>query len=93
MQARYRREQIAKITGRSTQFERVGDEGNTLNFHFCPDCGSTVYWEISSVPEIYIVAVGSFADPDFTAPRRAIYESQKHSWVGIADQKDFEHFD
>ncbi len=93
VQARFHREQITKIIGRSAQFERVGDEGNTLTFHFCPDCGSTPYWEQSGFPEFVVIAVGSFADSDFHAPRRAIYESRKHSWVGIADHEDFEHFD
>jgi hypothetical protein len=91
--ARFQREQITSVTGRTAQFVRVGDEGHTLTFHFCPDCGSTVYWEINSNPEIYSVAVGAFADPNFPEPHRAIYESRRHSWVSIKDHDDFEHFD
>jgi len=43
-QARFPREQVTAIEGRATRYERVGDEGNTITFHFCPACGSTVYW-------------------------------------------------
>jgi hypothetical protein len=32
-----------------------------------------------------MVAVGAFADPDFSAPQDSIYECRKHSWVQLPD--------
>lgn len=68
VQARFRREQVTAIEGRATPFARLGDSGNPITFHFCPVCGSTVYWELGGAPELVAVAVGAFADPGFPAP-------------------------
>ena len=48
-QARFRREQIA-FAGTSTAWTRTAESGNALTFHFCPVCGSTVYWEGAGLP-------------------------------------------
>jgi hypothetical protein len=79
-QARFRREQVA-IVGESTEFVRVGDEGTRARFHFCPVCGSTVYYEPEGLEEYVAIPVGAFADPGFPAPTVSVYESRMHGWV------------
>lgn len=79
-QARFRRQDIT-IEGRSTAFSRAGDSGNTATLHFCPTCGSTVYWEPAALPDFVSVAVGAFADPSFPAPHVSVYEARRHAWA------------
>ncbi|OAE19403.1 hypothetical protein AXG93_1224s1000 [Marchantia polymorpha subsp. ruderalis] len=50
-------------------------------YHFCPDCGSTVYYENEDTPGVYAVPVGAFADPTFPAPQRSIYENRMRRGV------------
>ena len=69
------------VDGRSSRFVRTGDEGGVGIFHFCPDCGSTVYYQFDAFPDVVAVAVGNFADPAFPAPKISVYEDRKHSWV------------
>jgi hypothetical protein len=90
VQARFPRDKVS-IEGRSTQYVRTADSGNHATFHFCPDCGSTVYYQLEQVPDAIAVAVGAFADPSFPAPRISIYESRRHAWAGTP--ADAEHFD
>lgn len=90
VQARFRREQV-RIGGRATPFVRVGDSGNPITFHFCPDCGATVYWELSAMPEVIAVAVGAFADPGFPAPRISVYETSRHLWSAMPHDENMEH--
>jgi hypothetical protein len=45
-QARFRREQVT-FAGKATAWMRTADSGNAMTFHFCPTCGSTVFWEIA----------------------------------------------
>jgi hypothetical protein len=52
---------------------RTSDSGFAVNFHFCPNCGSTVFWEPERRPETIAVAVGSFADPTFPPPSQSVY--------------------
>lgn len=82
VQARWPASQAA-VAGRSSRFVRTGDEGNVATFHFCPDCGSTVYYQFDAIPDIVAVAVGNFADPSFPPPKFSVYEVRKHAWVGV----------
>src|SRR5215831_3269631 len=66
-QARFRREQVT-FTGKAMVWKRTAESGNALTFHFCPTCGSTVYWESEGFPGYVAVAIGNFADPNFPAP-------------------------
>ena len=62
MQARFPRNRV-RIEGRSTEYVRISDHGEERSFHFCPDCGATVYY--SSDAELIAVPIGAFADPSF----------------------------
>jgi len=79
-QARFLRGNVS-ISGVSTEFERVGDEGSRIRFHFCPKCGSTVYYEPEGLEEFVAIPVGAFADPGFPSPTFSVYESRMHQWV------------
>ncbi len=84
-QSRFQREQV-RIKGRSAVFTRSADSGNNATFYFCPDCGSTVYWELSGYPGLIYVALGMFADPSYPAPHISVWESMRHPWTEhIAD--------
>ena len=69
------------ISGPSTAYARRADSGNTLTFHFCPTCGSTVYYTNDALPEFVGVAIGAFADPQAWVPEFSVYERTKHAWV------------
>lgn len=71
----------AQISGRATRYDRPTDDGDTVAFHFCPVCGSTVYWELDDLPDFVVIAVGMLADPTFKPPTFSVYEDRKHAWV------------
>lgn len=79
-QARFLREHVT-VTGDSTEYARVGDEGSRANFHFCPICGATVYYEAEGFEAYLTIPVGAFADPDFPSPTVSVYEERMHRWV------------
>jgi len=83
-QARFRSADV-EITGPSTAYRRIADSGNAITFHFCPECGSTVYYLPEAEPDVVAVTIGAFADPKFPWPRVSVYESRKHAWVGLPD--------
>jgi hypothetical protein len=85
-QSRFLRSQVS-VAGRSTVYTRTADSGNAVSCHFCPVCGSTVYWELSGYPDLIAVALGMFADPSYPAPRVSVWEATRHPWTErIADQ-------
>ena len=89
-QARFRRADV-EVTGPSTAYQRIADSGNAITFHFCPDCGSTVYHLPAAEPDLIAVPLGAFADPGFPQPTVSVYESRRHPWVGLPDT--IEHID
>ena len=64
MQAAFRAGQV-QVVGRSSDFARISGEADRKEhvFHFCPDCGSQVFYTESTKPYLIVVSVGSFADP------------------------------
>ncbi len=89
-QARFPLEAVT-LDGPSRVFARTGDEGTTARFHFCPDCGNTVYYLMNAVPDAVAIPVGAFADPTFPAPGVEVYGSRRHAWVQVAG--DMERYD
>ena len=78
------------ISGKTTAFTRPTDEGRRFTHHFCPSCGSTLYWITEKHPDGVGVAVGNFADPGFGGPDRSVWEQSRHDWVVMPD--DVQHF-
>jgi hypothetical protein len=79
------------VRGRSQEYVRISDEGGARTFSFCGECGATVYYVLSSAPDVVAVSVGAFADPSFPAPHFSVWESRKHPWVALPG--DVEHYD
>ncbi|MBB3354683.1 GFA family protein [Rhizobium lentis] len=73
------------IEGDRRIFERDAAQGRKVRFHFCPNCGTSLYWEGDFNPDLYIVAVGAFADPAFPPPLVSVYEESRHDWFQLPD--------
>lgn len=78
------------IAGEAKAYERVSAVGNKVETFFCPVCGSTVYLKFAKQPALLGVAVGSIADPAFSAPSWSVWEQSKHHWIDIPG--DVQHF-
>jgi hypothetical protein len=88
-QARFARRDVT-LAGNSTRYVRTGDEGTRISFHFCPECGSTVYYEPEGLEAFLAIPVGTFADPAFPPPTFSVYEDRMHAWV--VPPEDAEHY-
>jgi len=82
MQARFERPNVT-VEGSSKQYVRVGSSGNPCTQSFCPECGNTVFYQLSTQPDVFAVPVGGFADPTFPPPKFSVYEVRKHPWVQV----------
>jgi hypothetical protein len=72
-----------RIEGTSKVYARNADSGNEVRFHFCPNCGSNIYYEFDRSPDECGVPVGAFADPDFVSPTYSAYEESMHHWIRL----------
>lgn len=83
IQIRFETERLS-IHGESTVFTRKGDEG-VVTFHFCPKCGSTLFWELDGMPGSTIVAAGSFTNPELPSPTFMVYGNRMHHWIKMPE--------
>jgi len=87
VQARWPRDQIT-LEGQSNTFVKVADSGNRATFHFCPECGSDVYYEIdgkfdAKFNNLLAIPLGAFDDPFFLSPQFSVWEVRKPDWLEI----------
>ena len=84
---------LVQIEGKSRAFVNVADSGNSATFHFCPDCGSDVYYEIDGkfddkFNDLVAIPLGAFDDPYSFTPAFSVWEARKHEWVEIVGDVD-----
>jgi hypothetical protein len=71
--------QMVARQGEASTFQR--SEGSAT-FHFCPRCGSNVWWLFPDEEDDVIgVAGGCFADPELPSPVRMVFTATKHPYV------------
>ena len=78
--ATYRAEHIQR-SGAASAFTRVSDDGYSAQFHFCPRCGVTVWYEIERRPGMISIPAGGFSDPAFPAPSVEVYVERRCPWL------------
>lgn len=93
--------QVIEVSGEYTVFDGFETDGvgNDLGFstryHFCPVCGTTVYWTFGSFPDTLpddlvqrlerttSIGVGNFADPDFPPPTMQLRADLHPKWLTL----------
>ncbi len=76
---------VKDIRGDSQLFTRGSDSGRALRVHFCPNCGSSVYWEADFRPGQFGFAVGMFNDDDFPPPQVAVWTQHLPDWISLPE--------
>lgn len=87
-QARWPGDKVA-TEGKFETFRKVADSGNASVFHFCPKCGSDVFFR-NEGPSIHpavassiAIPLGAFDDTHFATPQFSMFENRKHEWLEI----------
>ena len=77
----YQEAQVIERVGEVRPFRRIAESGAAVDYNFCPQCGSTVWWRAASRPGMVMVAAGAFADAAYPPPQRLIWAEHKADWV------------
>jgi hypothetical protein len=54
--------------------------------HFCPQCGTTLFWFVSTVPGKIGIAGGCFADSGLPEPSYSVTDRKREPWVSLPSQ-------
>jgi hypothetical protein len=71
------------IDGATKVFEHLGDSGNAVMRHFCPDCGSPIISRLAANPNIVVVKAGTLDDPRWLEPKLHLWCASAQPWVDI----------
>ena len=80
--AYFRPDQMAGVKGETATFHRPDGE---TTFHFCPRCGSSLWWVPDDEDDVIGLSGGAFSDPAFPAPSRMVWIEHRHPFVRTAD--------
>lgn len=72
-----------ETSGDASVYSRPGASGQNVNFSFCPNCGTTVYWTIDSKPGVLGIAAGAFRDQPVRRPAAAVWMAHQPEWVSL----------
>ena len=70
--------------GRWSSFSRVTDTGRTNTYHFCRECGSTVFYEVEMRPGTLSVPAGAFADAAVPPPSAEVFPERSVRWCQVS---------
>ena len=68
--------------GEAKRYLRIGDAGSRITHYFCPNCGTTLFYEAPEVfPGLTAVPVGCFNDSNFPEPKMSFYGKRRYHWL------------
>ena len=70
-----------EVRGDHASFTRSSEDGFWVRHHFCPTCGTRVFYAIERRPGMISIPVGAFSDPDFPSPAVEVYGERRCSWL------------
>lgn len=66
------------------EYVSTADSGNVMRRRFCPKCGTPLFSEASSRPDLTVVRAGALDDPEIARPASFIRTASAPSW-GLLD--------
>ena len=69
------------ISGETRDYVSVADSGNRMHRRFCPSCGTHLFSEAESRPQLIFVRAGSLDDREIARPEAVIWVSEAPSWA------------
>jgi hypothetical protein len=71
------------VTGETRDYVSKADSGNTMHRRFCPTCGTPLFSEAESRPELIFIRAGALDDPEIAKPASTIWTASAPSWACI----------
>ena len=73
-----------EVTGELSAYRSLADSGSEMTRSFCPRCGTQLFSQAASRPELMVVRVGALDEPQAAAPSGTIWTASAPGW-GLID--------
>jgi hypothetical protein len=74
---------VARVGETSVYAFHHAPQNHDQERHFCSRCGTTLYWYVSTLPELIGIAAGCFADVGLPEPTYSVAHQKKEAWVSL----------
>jgi len=68
------------VRGSPKNYVAKADSGNEITRAFCPDCGTPLYVQVSTRPDVVGIRVCTFDDPSWFQPDANIFTKSAQPW-------------
>ena len=69
-----------RLTGEVSEYVSTADSGSIMRRRFCPKCGTPLFSEALSRPDLMVVRAGALDDPELGRPASFIWTASAPSW-------------
>jgi len=78
------RTETFRVSGALGEYVSAADSGSMIRRRFCPRCGTPLFSEALSQPDLMVVRAGALDDPEIGRPSSFIWTASAPSW-GFVD--------
>ena len=84
LSAYFHRDTVKFVSGTPSCYQLTNpNDGADQKRYFCSNCGTTLYWSVSSLPEFIGIAGGCFINQALAKPTHSASHSNKYSWLEV----------
>jgi len=73
------------VSGETKTYEDRGETGQTVYRKFCPNCGSPVFTDVETAPEMRFIKAGTFDDTSWLEPQVQFWAKSKQNWYDLGE--------
>ncbi len=71
------------VEGETTDYQSIADSGERMHRRFCAACGTPIFSEAESRPQVTIIRVGALDDPERYPPTGIIWAASAPAWAHL----------
>jgi hypothetical protein len=68
------------MKGEPKHYVKIADSGNRVTRAFCPECGSPLFLQVSTRPDLVGIRVGTLDDPSWFRPEAHVFARSVQPW-------------
>jgi hypothetical protein len=69
------------VAGEHAHHSRTSEDGFWVRHHFCPTCGTRVFYMIEQRPGMVSIPAGLFGEADFAPPTVEVFGERRCPWL------------
>ena len=79
------RKSLSFVNNLPSSYEMIANSGGKSVRYFCNNCGSPIYSDVESTPDVFWIKQGTLDDTSIVNPTLSIFMNASQNWVKLDD--------